>query len=258
MIALFAALELEVRPFLRRLDVRDRAPLGGYALTVGEYDGQRLLVCRTGMGRRAGEAADAVLGHYRPDAVLSVGLAGALSPEYVVGDLVFAETVHKADSEREDGRAPEAVLSDVSLLETARRAAESVGLCSWSGCSLTSSEVVPGPRQKAALRQATGLDVVEMESYWVGQAAKEQGLPFLAVRAVSDGAQDTFPIIPGVMAPAGEQRTHRALPYVLRHPGRIPLLVRTARAEMKAVANLTGFLEAFVAAFERSPVGKPA
>ena len=87
MIALFAALELEVRPFRRRLDVRERAPLAGYALTVGEYGGQRLLVCRTGMGRRAGEAADAVLGRYRPDALPPVGLAGALYPAYVGGGL---------------------------------------------------------------------------------------------------------------------------------------------------------------------------
>ncbi|MEE8386095.1 MAG: hypothetical protein V3S01_09275, partial [Dehalococcoidia bacterium] len=79
MIALFAALQLEVQRFLGRLDIRDRLSLPGYALTVGEYGGQRLLIGRTGMGQRAGEAAAAVLGRYRPDAVLSVGLAGALS-----------------------------------------------------------------------------------------------------------------------------------------------------------------------------------
>ncbi len=183
MIALFAALQLEVQRFLGRLDIRDRLPLPGYALTVGEYGGQGLLVCRTGMGRRAGAAAAAVLGRYRPEAVLSVGLAGALSPECEVGDLVFAERVYKADLGREGGGVPDHILSDGRLLETARRAAEDCRLSSKIGGSLTVSAPVTDSHQKARLLTVAGLDVVEMESYWVGRAAQDQGLPFLAARA---------------------------------------------------------------------------
>ena len=52
---------------------------------------------------------------------------------------------------------------------------------------------------KRRLRDWDGHDIVEMESYWVGRVAAASGLPFLAVRAVSDGADATVPDIPGLM-----------------------------------------------------------
>jgi adenosylhomocysteine nucleosidase len=258
MIAVFAALRLEVQRFLRLVDVRDRAQPSGFPVTLGEYEGRSLLVCRTGMGSRAAEAASAVLGRYRPDVVLSVGLAGALSPECVVGDVVFCEKVYRAEPDREDGRAAGPMECDALLLETARRAASDRGLAARSGSSLTTSYVVTEPRKKTLLREATGMDIVEMESYWVGRAALKERLPFLAVRVISDGVADPVPDIPGIVTPEGEQRLRRALPYVLRHPGSIPHLLRLAGGEMKAVANLTRFLEAFVRACPVPSPAKPA
>lgn len=257
MIAIFAALRLEVQRFLRRLDVRDRARLGGFPVTLGEYGGRPLLVCHTGIGRRAAEAVATVLGRYRPEFVLSVGLAGALSPQFAVGDLVFCGRVYRGEPESEAGRAAEPVLSDLLLVEAARRAASSRGLFTWSGNSLTTSSLVAEPRQKTLLRQATGMDVVEMESYWVGLAAREKALPFLAVRVISDGAGDPVADIPGVVTPEGEQRVRYVLPYVVRHPASIPCLVRLAGGELKAVANLTRFLEAFVRACPAPSLAKP-
>jgi adenosylhomocysteine nucleosidase len=215
-------------------------------------------VCHTGIGARAAEAAATVLGRYRPEFVLSVGLAGALSPEYAVGDLVLCEQVYREEPESETGRAGEPVRSDLLLLEAARTAASGRGLSIRTGSSMTTSYLVAEPRQKALLRQATGMDVVEMESYWVGRAALEQRLPFLAVRVVSDGVEDPVLDLPGVVTPEGEQRVRKALPYVLRHPGSIPHLLRLAGAEMKAVAGLTRFLEAFVRACPVPSLSKPA
>ncbi len=248
MIAVFAALRLEVQRFLRRVDVRDRARLGGFPVTLGEYDGHPLLACHTGIGSRAAEAATTVLGRYRPEFVLSVGLAGALSPDCAVGDIVLCERVYRAEPDSEDGRAGEPMLSDLLLLETARRATSGEDLSTRIGNSLTTPYLVAEPRHKTLLRQATGMDVVEMESYWVGQAAQEQHLPFLAVRVISDGVEDPVPDIPGVVTPEGEQRVRKAFPYVVRHPASIPRLLRLAGGEVKAVANLTRFLEAFVRA----------
>jgi len=246
MIAVFAALRLEVQRFLRRVDVQERGRLGSFPVTVGEHEGRPILVCHTGVGSRAFEAATMVLGRYRPQFVLSVGLAGALSSECTVGDLVFCEQVYRAEPGSEAGTVAEPIRSDLLLLETARQAASGRGLPARTGSSLTTSYLVAEPSQKALLRQTTGMDVVEMESYWVGRAAQEERLSFLAVRVISDGVGDPVPDIPGVVTPEGEQRLRQALPYVLRHPASIPHLLRLAGGELRAVANLTRFLEAFV------------
>jgi adenosylhomocysteine nucleosidase len=258
MIAVFAALRLEVQRFLRRVDVRERARLGSFPVTLGDYEGRPLLVCHTGIGSRAAEAATAVVGRYRPESVFSVGLAGALSPGFAVGDLVFCERVYRAEPDSESGRAAEPMVSDLLLLETARQAASGRGLSARGGSSLTTPYLVTEPHQKALLRQETGMDVVEMESYWVGRAALEERLPFLAVRVISDGVEDPVLDIPGVVTEDGEQRVRRVLPYVLRHPGSIPHLLRLARGELRAVANLTRFLETFVRACRAPSLAEPA
>ncbi len=257
MIAVFAGLRLEVQRFLRRLDVQDRTRLGGFPVTLGEYRGRPLLVCHMGMGQRAAQAAAAVLGRYRPEFVLSVGLAGALSPERAVGDLVFCERVYRAEPGSEAGVAAEPVLSDPLLLETARRAASGRGLSTCIGSSLTTSYVVAEPQQKALLRRTTGMDVVEMESYWVGRAALEHGLPFLAARVVLDELGDRLPELPGVVESDGSRRTLRALPYLLRRAGQLPSLLRTGASERRALGTLTRFLEASIGALETSPLTEP-
>lgn len=258
MIALFAALQIEVQRFLRHLEAVERLQVDGFPVTVGDLAGRQLLVCRAGLGRRAAEAAATVLARYRPEAVLSVGLAGALSPECAVGELVLCERVYRADPEAEGGRAAEPVLSDPRLLEAARRATDSLGLSNRTGSALTTAHLVAEPHRKATLRQVTGLDVVEMESYWVGRAALELGVPFLAVRVVFDGAGDAVPEIPGLISPQGEQRARHVLPYILRRPTRIARLIGMAGAKGKALSNLTRFLEAFVSVSEPSLAGRPA
>ncbi|MEE8346403.1 MAG: hypothetical protein V3S20_03545 [Dehalococcoidia bacterium] len=253
MIALFAAMRLEVQRFLRRLEVRDHSRLEGFPVTLGEYGGRPVLVCLTGMGRRAEAAVRAVLDRHQPRMVLSVGVGGALSPELSVGDLVVCESVERASSGPEEA---EPVCSDEELLRLADAGVERAGLKVRRGRSLTVDRVVGDPAEKDALRRSQGPDVVEMESYWVGRAALDKRLPFLAVRAISDGIGDPVPHIPGAFTPEGELQMHRVLAYVLRRPARIPLLLRLARGNLKAVANLTRFLESFTRAELNSAGGQ--
>ena len=40
---------------------------------------------------------------------------------------------------------------------------------------------------------ASGATAVDMESYWIGKAAVERGLPFLSIRAISDSLTAQLP-----------------------------------------------------------------
>jgi adenosylhomocysteine nucleosidase len=255
MIAVFAAMTQELAGLERRLVGCEPADLGGYRVRVGRWHGRRVLLCQTGMGRRAEEAARATLGRIQPRIVLSVGLCGAVNPAFKVGDLVLCESVH-VGADR-NSRA-ESFRSNEALSRLAYDSAENAGLRLRPGQSLTVDHVIGERPEKEALRQATGTDVVEMESYWVGLVAREMALPFLAARVVSDGVEDRVPRIPGLVTPEGEYRASRALPYVLRHPASLPQLLRLARGATAAVANLTQLLEAFVQAYEVTPATKPA
>ena len=243
MIAVFVAMAPELAGLARRLSAREHETIAGQPVLRGRCGGADVVVCRTGIGERVEGAMRAVLARHEASSVLSAGFAGALDPDLRAGDLLLCETVVS-------GRDPQAtaVPSDARLLEAAASAAVLAGLRLRRGRSLTVDGIVGDAAAKAALRLTSGADVVEMESYGAGRIAVERGLPFLAARAVLDAAADPLPDLPGVVAPDGSTRMWAVLPYLGAHPQRLPLLLRLAWCQRRAVETLGRFLEAFAGA----------
>lgn len=257
MIAVFAAMDAEVQPLLRAAALRGSGEAAGFPLTHADFEGRRALVCRTGLGRRAAEAAEAVLARFSLSAALSIGTAGGLSPALGAGDVVICERVSALAGASPSGA--ESVVADPGLLAAAMKAGEQAGLTVRVGRSLTVDSVVWGAKDKARLKWRVGGDIVEMESYWVGRAARERGIPFLAVRVVSDGADDTLIEIPGLVGEDGNIDYSRFLPYVQQHPEHAPLLARNAERSRRAIESLERFAAAFLpAALDAAGGDEPA
>jgi nucleoside phosphorylase len=244
-------MDRELAGLARRLARRETATVAGYAVTTGELGGRPVVLCRSGLGERAGGAVPVLLGRCRASALLSVGVCGALDTGLRSGDLVLCESVETAS-------AAQPIRSDDGLLRLAEAAAREARLPVGTGRSLTVERVVAAPADKAALRLSSGADVVEMEGYWLGRAAQEAGLAFLAARAVLDEAAHDVPPLTDLIRADGSHRALGAVAYVLRRPYHLPGLVGTAAAERRALGSLARFLEAFVAAAKAATVVKPA
>ncbi len=109
------------------------------------------------------------------DTFISVGFAGALEPDYKVGDVFIAQRVI-ADGVEYSGGLPRCP----------------GGSC-LRGTLLTMDRVVQSTEEKRRLA-ALGAQVVDMEAAAVASVAAERSLPFYCVRAVSDTTETTFPI----------------------------------------------------------------
>jgi len=192
MIALFAAMDTEVHPLLIPGSVRETSELNGFQVTSVDYDGVDAVVCRTGIGRSAEAATAAVLDSGRFTAAISFGTAGGISPSLRAGSILLCDPVCvSVDSGYcdEDGT----MAAHGRLLEAVRTGLGSSGLSLLSGTSLTVDRAVLTVAEKQRLRDSYGHDVVEMESYWVGKAAAQRGVPFLTVRIVTDEVEDWLP-----------------------------------------------------------------
>lgn len=251
MIAVLAAVEIELAGLRRRLRRCQRLSGERQATWLGYHGDQTVLLCCTGVGR-AEELAANLLDRHRPSLVLSVGSAGALAPGLDIGDVVICQSVQSTRSGND------AVRSDEWLLRLAVNCAKEARLPLRHGHSLTVDRIIADPAEKEALHHSTGADVVEMESYWIGRAAQEMGLPFFAVRTVLDGPRDQFPDTPNAVRPDGTLSRLRVLSYSLQHPGRLPSLFKLASLHRRALPSLTHFLEAFVGAFQTLPLAEPA
>ena len=85
----------------------------------------------------------------------------------------------------------------------------------------------------------TGAFAVDMESFGVARAAKEMGVPFIVIRAVSDGAADTLPacVVPA-MGRDGEIKIGPVLKGIAGKPGDIFHLIGFGLKTRKANATL--------------------
>jgi hopanoid-associated phosphorylase len=141
-------------------------------------------------------------------ALLSSGVAGALDPALRPGDLVI-------------GCEGEPLL--IAALRRALPGAVSGGI---TGSDRAAATV----EQKQALRSRSGAVAVDMESHVAARVAARHGLPFAAVRAISDGATDVLP--PAALAgmrPDGAMAIGAVLRSLARDPRQIAALMRTAR-----------------------------
>lgn len=158
--------------------------------------------------------------------VISIGLAGALSPHLKVGEVVIADQLitgletwecHEAWRVRLLSRLPQA----------------------HQGQIFGSDVIIEKAETKAGLYDATGALAVDMESQVAARFAAKRNLPLAALRVISDDATHILPPAALVaMKPDGGIALGRVLGSLLRRPGQVPALIRTARASNKAFAEL--------------------
>lgn len=222
----------------------DTESAGGVLFYRGDIGGKPVVVARSGMGAdRARPAARALIERYQPDSLLAVGFAGALSPDIVPGDLVIAAEVY--DSHESDAR-----LRAIAEQSVPKYVQFHTGLIH----SVPHIVYAVEEKRRLAARfpQALALD---MESEGVADEAARAGIPWLAVRAVTDGIEDSLPELaepfrglPCIDPGTGEVIPRRMALLVVFRPRVAPKLIQLGRRANLAARNLADFVESYVAA----------
>jgi nucleoside phosphorylase len=104
-----------------------------------------------------------------------------------------------------------------------------------SGAILGRDRLLSSPQDKAAAFARTGALAIDMESHHVARAAAERGLPFIAVRAISDHANETLPAIMATFVDEfGQTRMSAVLAALILGRVKLGELLRTGRASKRA------------------------
>jgi adenosylhomocysteine nucleosidase len=164
--------------------------------------------------------------------VISFGIAGGLDPTLRSGDVVVATEVLSGDTRWLAGLAlNEELIASVAL--GSRRVVRG-GLAGVE-------QVVVAQAGKAALRSETGAAAVDMESHIAAAYAAEAGLPFAALRVISDPASRALPALArSAIKPNGEIDLRKVLRGLARNPATLRALVSTGIDFNRALRSLRG------------------
>ena len=240
-ILVFAAMRPEVDACLGWAPPDSETDAGGFPILVrGD-----VVVCQTGIGRRARGAAAAALDRYSPTVVLSAGIAGGLAAGIAVGDVVVCPRIDHESHRSLDVDAT--VYSEEALVREAVVLAQELGLPVREGASLTVDEIAWTAAEKAAHHAWKGHAIVEMESYWIGEAAVGAGVPFLTVRTISDAAVDEILQFDAmIVREDGTFDQEAYLSHLRDHPETATYLATQAERTRLALGNLSKVMTALV------------
>ena len=93
-IALLAAVSEEIAGIKKAMHIFDRTRLNKTETWTGPWRGKNIMLVRTGVGRQKAKQATAqLIENFHPEAIISIGYAGALNAELKVGDLLIANCI---------------------------------------------------------------------------------------------------------------------------------------------------------------------
>ena len=205
-IAIIAALPRELAPLVRDWPIRASSRPDGAAIRECE---QAIAVC-AGMGRERVEHALRLAAERGPlRSIISVGYAGALRASIARSSIHWPATV-----------------IDASTGEHCR--------CEEGSGTLVTADHVVGREEKSRLAERFHADLVDMEAASVARLAAERGLPFRALKIVSDESGELLPDFNRFIDARGGFREAAFAGYIALHPWLIPAAVRIGRHTTQA------------------------
>ncbi len=205
---------------------------------TGTLDDRRVVVALGGPGRKAAaRATEALIDGHDPAWIVSAGFGGGLAPELQAGDFLLADEVVDAD-----GRcfAIDVGLSDEALAANPRL---------HVGRLLTADSIIARVEDKRALRQQHNALAVDMETHAVAEVCSRREKRFLAVRIISDTADEELP--PGIGRMMEQKSTAGKLGATMAHlinrPSNLGTLWNLRERALSQSDRLAKFLKGLIA-----------
>ncbi len=196
-IAIMGAMPEEVEPLVARLDSYQEIEYADNTYYEGKYKGKDIVVAYSKIGKVfATLTATTMIEKFGCDILLFTGVAGAISEELHIGDLIVADGLCQHDLDitafgHPYGYVPEGdvcIWSDPELKEVAKKVAYEKGIKLKHGIVATGDQFVADPQRKKWIGETFKADALEMEGAAVAVVCNALDVPFFVLRAISDSA----------------------------------------------------------------------
>lgn len=225
-IGILTAIPEELRPFLKKR--RPDRVIAGKPFFRAHHPRHELWLVEGGLGKvNAALSATLLIREFGCELLFISGICGALDPQLRVGDVLIGERLIQYDYGSlvnarmrrfragaiplGEDPAPLAFELDSGIQDMIREKMQTISL----GVILTGDLFLQCAKTRDRLFREFGAQVVDMESAAVAQVAALFEIPAVAVRAVSDSAEDSPRGIPSELMKSAARTSHETVCVLL-------------------------------------------
>lgn len=198
MIGIIGAMAIEVENLVSLMTQTEKKKIGSVEYVKGMLDGKEAVIAVCGIGKVAAAiCAQTMIMEYAPVCIVNTGVAGSLSAELGICDMVVAESLVQHDMDTTPLGDPPGLISGLGIVNIPTdsnvaaalvKAANEAGGKAKRGIIASGDRFVVDPADKKFIVDTFGASACEMEGAAIAQACFSAGVPFCVVRSISDSA----------------------------------------------------------------------
>lgn len=201
-IGIIGAMEEEITNVLEDMNVVATKNALGLDFHLGTLNNSNnnIVLVRSGIGKvNAALCAQVLIDLFAVDAIINVGVAGAIDKNIKIGDIVISTDAVQHDFDTSALGDEPGVISrmdtsmfhaDPMLIEAAKKAVEGIGFPVYEGRIASGDQFVSEPALKEKIAKLFNPICCEMEGAAIAHACYLNRVPFVIIRAISDNAEE--------------------------------------------------------------------
>lgn len=203
-IGIIGAMEMEVSELKKKMDVIVAKNIVGTEFYMGKMAGKNVALVKCGIGKvNAAVCTQALIDLYAVDYIINTGVAGAISKELDIGDVVISSDLVQHDFDTSPvgdvigvipGIGVDTFKADEELIKIAKESGDEVlkdKHKTFVGRIATGDQFISAMEQKQKIQSVFKAMCAEMEGCAIAQTCYLNKLPFVIVRAISDKCDES-------------------------------------------------------------------
>ncbi|WP_210469906.1 5'-methylthioadenosine/adenosylhomocysteine nucleosidase [Sporosarcina sp. 6E9] len=199
-IGIIGAMIEEVEILRDKMDIESTETIAGMEFYKGTLDGENIVLVQSGVGKvNAAACTQALVDHFGVDYLINSGVAGGLTTDVTIGDIVISTDAVQHDFDiTAFGEKPGVIArmdtsyftADEKLIQLAQSATEGLpeDIKVVQGRIATGDQFIASAEQKEWIAENFSPHAVEMEGAAIAHVAHLNEVPFVIIRAISDDA----------------------------------------------------------------------
>lgn len=200
MIGIVGAMDAEINELKENIKEIEVKTISNIEFCSGKICNKDVVVAKCGIGKVfAAICAEAMILNYHPEKIIHIGIAGALSNELGIKDVVIAESVVQYDVDQTAFGKPVGfiqgpdiinIVCNKGIVAVFETCAKKLNISFKTGVIASGDKFISNNDDKENIIKNFDAIAVDMEGAATGQVCYINGVDFCVIRAISDNGSD--------------------------------------------------------------------